>query len=164
MGATGKLLPRRLGELSRSAAPIGVGLLWNGAVLVSATTAWLDLAKPLARASEPAPHVGEMSRRSWGSRATTTQRSRTVVPSFPQTSWVRCWNSSSSSTTREWSCCRYSRCVVVEGWWDEYANVTDAGFPELIGLESGATSIRVYEGRLVPGLLQTDEYPRGLLW
>lgn len=49
------------------------------------------------------------------------------------------------------------------GWWSQYSE----DLPELllvyIGLESAANAIRVYQDRLVPGLLQTEGYCRAVI-
>ena len=44
------------------------------------------------------------------------------------------------------------------GWWKDYADVLNESFLEFIGLEHAATSARIYESRLVTGLLQTRDY------
>ena len=46
-------------------------------------------------------------------------------------------------------------------WWDQY-KVPDKDFMTYVGYEAGATSIRMTDGYLVPGPLQTDEYMRAL--
>lgn len=43
------------------------------------------------------------------------------------------------------------------GWWDEY-KVPDKDFMTYVGYEAGALSIRMTDGYLVPGPLQTEEY------
>jgi hypothetical protein len=47
------------------------------------------------------------------------------------------------------------------GWWDQY-KVPDKDFMTYVGYEAGATSIRMTDGYLVPGPLQTEEYMRAL--
>lgn len=49
------------------------------------------------------------------------------------------------------------------GWWDTYSDLLPQWFRVYIDLESVATLIRTYEGQLVPGLLQTEDYMRALL-
>lgn len=46
------------------------------------------------------------------------------------------------------------------GWWDAYADSLPSDFPAYIELEADATFIRSYDGMIVNGLLQTDEYAR----
>lgn len=46
-----------------------------------------------------------------------------------------------------------------KGWWEQYDTRTvPTWFSLFIGLEQGASRIRVYEAQLIPGLLQTEEY------
>jgi transcriptional regulator with XRE-family HTH domain len=47
-------------------------------------------------------------------------------------------------------------------WWDNFPGINDER-RRFVGLEHGATRIRIYEGHLIPGLLQTDDYTRALL-
>jgi len=46
------------------------------------------------------------------------------------------------------------------GWWDAYADSLPSDFPAYIELEADAAFIRSYDGMIVNGLLQTDEYAR----
>ncbi|MEV5409747.1 helix-turn-helix transcriptional regulator [Thermopolyspora sp. NPDC052614] len=46
------------------------------------------------------------------------------------------------------------------GWWDAYADSLPSDFPAYIELEADAALIRSYDGMIVNGLLQTDEYAR----
>lgn len=48
------------------------------------------------------------------------------------------------------------------GWWHAYNDALPPWFEVYVGLETAATSIRVYEAQLVPGLLQTPAYARSL--
>lgn len=48
------------------------------------------------------------------------------------------------------------------GWWDEYSDVMGRAALDLAELEARASSIRVHEPLLVPGLLQTDDYARAV--
>jgi transcriptional regulator with XRE-family HTH domain len=49
------------------------------------------------------------------------------------------------------------------GWWQRYTDVLPQWFRAYVDLESAATLIRTYEGQLVPGLLQTDDYMRAVI-
>jgi transcriptional regulator with XRE-family HTH domain len=49
------------------------------------------------------------------------------------------------------------------GWWVQYSDVLPQWFRAYVDLESAATVIRTYEGQLVPGLLQTDDYYRAVI-
>ncbi|WP_434581785.1 helix-turn-helix domain-containing protein [Carbonactinospora thermoautotrophica] len=50
-------------------------------------------------------------------------------------------------------------------WWDiEYGNVLSAGdYRDYLSLESDAAWLRMYESRVVPGLLQTQDYARAII-
>lgn len=50
----------------------------------------------------------------------------------------------------------------VKGWFQPYLDVMPAEFDMYLGYEADATSMRVYETDLVPGLLQTEDYARAL--
>jgi transcriptional regulator with XRE-family HTH domain len=49
------------------------------------------------------------------------------------------------------------------GWWYRYNDILPAWFQAYIGLEEAAESIRLYEGQVIPGLLQTEEYASAVL-
>jgi transcriptional regulator with XRE-family HTH domain len=49
------------------------------------------------------------------------------------------------------------------GWWHRYSDILPSWFESYIGLEETATLIRTYEGHLVPGLLQTQDYARAVM-
>jgi DNA-binding XRE family transcriptional regulator len=49
------------------------------------------------------------------------------------------------------------------GWWQPYGDVLPQWFRAYVDLESVATLIRTYEGQLIPGLLQTDDYIRAVI-
>ena len=49
------------------------------------------------------------------------------------------------------------------GWWQPYGDVLASWFRAYVDLESAASLIRAYEGQLVPGLLQTEEYVRSVV-
>jgi transcriptional regulator with XRE-family HTH domain len=44
------------------------------------------------------------------------------------------------------------------GWWHRYRDVMSPDYLAYVGYESGAASIRQFQGAVVPGLLQTREY------
>ena len=46
-------------------------------------------------------------------------------------------------------------------WWTDYKDVMRPG--NFVGLEAGATAMRVFEPTVVPGLLQTESYIRALM-
>ncbi len=49
------------------------------------------------------------------------------------------------------------------GWWRDYADVLPGWFDAFVGLEDAASQIRAYEVQFVPGLLQTEDYARGVV-
>jgi hypothetical protein len=49
------------------------------------------------------------------------------------------------------------------GWWHHYGDLLPQWFRAFVDLESAATLIRTYEGQLVPGLLQTEDYLRAVV-
>jgi transcriptional regulator with XRE-family HTH domain len=49
------------------------------------------------------------------------------------------------------------------GWWHRYSDILPNWFEAYVGLEETATLIRTYEGHLVPGLLQTEDYARAVI-
>lgn len=48
------------------------------------------------------------------------------------------------------------------GWWSQYTEALPEPLAVFIGLESAATSIMEYDERLIPGLLQTEQYCRAI--
>jgi transcriptional regulator with XRE-family HTH domain len=50
-----------------------------------------------------------------------------------------------------------------KGWWHAYGDSVQPHFATLLGLESAASEIRIYEVNLIPGLLQTEDYARAVL-
>jgi transcriptional regulator with XRE-family HTH domain len=44
------------------------------------------------------------------------------------------------------------------GWWNRYRDVISPDYLAYVGYESGAASIRQFQGSVVPGLLQTRDY------
>jgi transcriptional regulator with XRE-family HTH domain len=49
------------------------------------------------------------------------------------------------------------------GWWHRYRDALPSWFSAFVSLEDEASLIRTYEPHYVPGLLQTEEYARGVL-
>ncbi|WP_067894722.1 helix-turn-helix domain-containing protein [Nocardia vaccinii] len=49
------------------------------------------------------------------------------------------------------------------GWWHRYSDLLPPWFETYLGLEHASKSIRTFEGQLVPGLLQTEEYTRAVV-
>ncbi|SFD81623.1 Helix-turn-helix domain-containing protein [Actinopolyspora alba] len=50
-----------------------------------------------------------------------------------------------------------------KGWWESYeSEALPDWFSLFVGLEQGASQIRIYEAQLIPGLLQTREYARAV--
>jgi transcriptional regulator with XRE-family HTH domain len=49
------------------------------------------------------------------------------------------------------------------GWWHDYADVLASWFDAYVGLEEAASQIRACEVQFVPGLLQTEDYARGVI-
>jgi hypothetical protein len=49
------------------------------------------------------------------------------------------------------------------GWWHQYGDLLPQWFRAYVDLESAATLIRAYEGQIVPGLLQTEDYMRAVV-
>jgi hypothetical protein len=49
------------------------------------------------------------------------------------------------------------------GWWIQYSDLLPQWFRAYVDLESAAALIRTYQGQLVPGLLQTEEYTRAVI-
>jgi transcriptional regulator with XRE-family HTH domain len=55
-----------------------------------------------------------------------------------------------------------ARKASARGWWHDFADVLPAWFEPYVGLEEAASSIRCYEGQLIPGLLQTPDYAQAI--
>jgi hypothetical protein len=49
------------------------------------------------------------------------------------------------------------------GWWQQYNDVLPRWFELYVGLERAASVIRTYEVQFVHGLLQTEDYARGVI-
>jgi transcriptional regulator with XRE-family HTH domain len=45
-----------------------------------------------------------------------------------------------------------------KGWWSSFDDILPADFERYLGYEGGAASLRIYEDRLIPGVLQTADY------
>jgi transcriptional regulator with XRE-family HTH domain len=56
-----------------------------------------------------------------------------------------------------------SRQARERGWWHTYGDAVPDWFKVFVGMETGASSIRVYESELVHGLLQTEDYARAVM-
>ena len=50
-----------------------------------------------------------------------------------------------------------------QSWWHAFADVVPAWFEAYLGMEDAASVIRCYHTRLVPGLLQTEDYARAVI-
>ncbi|MFJ6631831.1 helix-turn-helix domain-containing protein [Streptomyces sp. NPDC091376] len=49
------------------------------------------------------------------------------------------------------------------GWWQRFHDVLPGWFSMYVSLEGAAALIRAYEPHFVPGLLQTEDYARGVM-
>ncbi|MCX4975397.1 MULTISPECIES: helix-turn-helix transcriptional regulator [unclassified Streptomyces] len=49
------------------------------------------------------------------------------------------------------------------GWWQRFHDILPGWFSMYVSLEGAAALIRQYEPHFVPGILQTEEYARGVL-
>jgi transcriptional regulator with XRE-family HTH domain len=49
------------------------------------------------------------------------------------------------------------------GWWQRFHDILPGWFSMYVSLEGAATLIRQYEPHFVPGIMQTEEYARGVL-
>jgi hypothetical protein len=49
------------------------------------------------------------------------------------------------------------------GWWQQYGDLLPQWFRAFVDLEAAAALIRTYEGQLIPGLLQTEDYMRAVM-
>ena len=58
---------------------------------------------------------------------------------------------------------QFAREANAPGWWQQYGDLLPQWFKAYVDLESAATLIRTYEGQLVPGLLQTEDYMRAVI-
>jgi len=50
-----------------------------------------------------------------------------------------------------------------KGWWEEYSGRLPEVYPVYIGLEVEAEAVWQYAVEVIPGLLQTEEYARGVI-
>ena len=48
------------------------------------------------------------------------------------------------------------------GWWEEYGGVVPDWFKLYVGLENAAARLQTYDGELVPGPVQTEDYTRAV--
>lgn len=51
-----------------------------------------------------------------------------------------------------------------KGWWHAYGDAIPKHFDLYVGLEDAATRFSAYQVTLIPGLLQTSEYRRAVIW
>lgn len=51
-----------------------------------------------------------------------------------------------------------------KNWWRAYTDELRSGFDHYMGLESAARKLSTWKVTLVPGLLQTPEYRRAVIW
>ncbi|GAA2262853.1 transcriptional regulator [Streptomyces ruber] len=49
------------------------------------------------------------------------------------------------------------------GWWQRYHDILPGWFSMYVSLEGAASLVRSYDPHFVPGLLQTEDYARGVL-
>jgi len=49
------------------------------------------------------------------------------------------------------------------GWWQRFHDILPGWFSMYVSLEGAASLIRSYDPHFVPGLLQTEDYARGVL-
>jgi transcriptional regulator with XRE-family HTH domain len=49
------------------------------------------------------------------------------------------------------------------GWWQDYGDILSESVQMLIELEADASWIRTYEGEIIPGLLQTEDYAERII-
>ncbi|MFL6113371.1 MAG: helix-turn-helix domain-containing protein [Catenulispora sp.] len=50
-----------------------------------------------------------------------------------------------------------------QSWWHSFAEVVPGWFEAYLGMEDAASVIRCYQSRLIPGLLQTEDYARAVI-
>ncbi|MDT0342436.1 helix-turn-helix domain-containing protein [Streptomyces litchfieldiae] len=50
-----------------------------------------------------------------------------------------------------------------KGWWHAYGDVIPEGFDLYVGLEAAASSLTLYHGEIIPGLLQTEGFARDII-
>jgi transcriptional regulator with XRE-family HTH domain len=70
---------------------------------------------------------------------------------------LRCYGVTDQGQVDELSA--WARDASIPGWWDRFG-IQDKAFERYIGYEHGATSVRMAQGMLIPGILQTEEYAR----
>jgi transcriptional regulator with XRE-family HTH domain len=59
--------------------------------------------------------------------------------------------------------CALARQANAQGWWHSYTDILPPWFESYVGLERAADRIRTYQVQFVPGLLQTEDYARGVV-
>jgi transcriptional regulator with XRE-family HTH domain len=59
--------------------------------------------------------------------------------------------------------CALARQANGQGWWHSYSDILPQWFEFYVGLERAADRIRTYQVQFVPGLLQTEDYARGVV-
>ncbi len=53
--------------------------------------------------------------------------------------------------------------AAVPGWWEKYTDIMSEPVQALVELEAEASWIRLYQGQVIPGLLQTKEYAERII-
>ncbi|QDP81407.1 hypothetical protein FOH10_24480 [Nocardia otitidiscaviarum] len=51
-----------------------------------------------------------------------------------------------------------------KNWWRAYADGLRSGFDHYMSLEDAAIRLRMWKLTIVPGMLQTPEYRRAVIW
>jgi transcriptional regulator with XRE-family HTH domain len=53
--------------------------------------------------------------------------------------------------------------AAIPGWWEKYTDIMSEPLQALVELESEASWVRIYQGQVIPGLLQTREYAERII-